>query len=95
MAILTYAFSRYLLYSSYFAMVGAIFSHQSFGRIVGVISVIAGLVGLLQIPLTQLVTGPLNDDFIPVQIAMFVLIALQFIPGFAMLVWGRQAVRPP
>jgi hypothetical protein len=87
-----WAASRYLLYSSFFTIAGSIFSYQKFGRIVGLISVTAGLLGLLQLPLTRLGIDTLQRNFFPLQIAAAIMVSLLYIPAVLMYRWERLTV---
>lgn len=87
---ISWAAARYLLYSSFFTIVGSIFSYQSFGRIYGVISVTAGLLGLLQLPLTNLAINRLDRNFLSLQISAGIVVVLLYCPAILMYRWERQ-----
>jgi MFS family permease len=76
-----WAIGRYLLYSSLFTISGTLFSYRSFGRIIGLVSAIAGLLGLLQLPLATLTIDTWGRKFLPVQIGGAVLVAVTFVPA--------------
>ncbi len=52
-----------MLYSSYFAIFGALFGFTNFGKMVAVDNTFNGLVGLLQLPFTYWALHGLNGDF--------------------------------
>lgn len=85
-----WAAARYLLYSSFFTIIGSIFSYRSFGRIVALISTAAGLLGLLQLPVTDVIVKDLDRDFLPSQIGSVVLVTLLYIPAVAMYRFERM-----
>jgi hypothetical protein len=82
--------ARYLLYSSFFTIVGSLFSYGNFGRIFGLISVTAGLLGLLQLPLTSVAINELDRNFLPLQIGAGIVVLLLYIPAVFMYRWERQ-----
>ena len=90
MTIIAWSLARYLLYSSYFAMCGVVFGYANFGRIVGFQSVIAGVIGLLQIPFTKLVLGPLDSDFLPMQIASATWVSTLFVVAWYIYKWEHS-----
>lgn len=52
-----------MLYSSYFAIFGALFGFQNFGKMVAIDNTFNGLVGLLQLPFTYWALNGLGGDF--------------------------------
>jgi hypothetical protein len=84
-----WAMARYLLYSSLFTIVGTLFSYRNFGRVVGLISAVAGLLGLLQLPLSDLTIKTWGKEFLPVQIVGTVLVAVTLVPAMLMYRWER------
>ena len=52
-----------MLYSSYFAIFGALFGFTNFGKIVAIDNTFNGLVGLLQLPFTYWALHGLGGDF--------------------------------
>jgi hypothetical protein len=76
-----WAAARFLLYSSFFAITGSIFTYRSFGRVVGLISSATGLVGLLQLPLTDLAIKGLQRNFLPLQIGSAVAVTAMYVPA--------------
>jgi glutamate 5-kinase len=82
--------SRFLLYSSLFTMVGTLFTYKNFGRIVAVISIFAGVVGLCQLGLTHLAVNDLHRNFLPVQIAAAVWTSVLFIPAVGIYLRERK-----
>lgn len=82
---LLWASARFLLYSSFFTIVGALFTYRSFGRIVGLISTATGLIGLLQLPLTDLAIERLDGNFLPLQIGAAVIVAALYVPAVLLL----------
>jgi hypothetical protein len=85
-----WAAARFLLYSSFFTIVGSLFTHKSFGRIVAIISAVAGLLGLLQLPITDAVVNHLHRNFISTQIGSGVLVLILYLPAIAMYRWERM-----
>ena len=54
---------RFFLYTSYYAIFGALFGVQNFGKMVAIDNTVNGLVGLLQLPLTQWGLHGLGGNF--------------------------------
>eukprot|EP01024_Parvocaulis_polyphysoides_P037683 TRINITY_DN33646_c0_g1_i3.p3 TRINITY_DN33646_c0_g1~~TRINITY_DN33646_c0_g1_i3.p3 ORF type:complete len:153 (+),score=31.86 TRINITY_DN33646_c0_g1_i3:790-1248(+) len=86
---------RFCLYAAYYSIVGSIFGFNNFGKIVGVKSFINGLVGFLQYPVLALVLGPLNGDFLYVNIAQAVVLAALIPFCVKMMMWARPDAQPP
>ena len=59
---------RFFLYTSYYAIFGALFGVQNFGKMVAIDNTVNGLVGLLQLPLTQWGLHGLNGNFTAINI---------------------------
>ena len=85
-----WAAARFLLYSSFFTIVGALFTYRSFGRIVGLISTATGLLGLLQLPLTDLAIERLDSNFLPLQIGAAVVVSALYVPAVLLLRYERS-----
>ena len=81
------------MYSTFFTAVGTLFSYQSFGRITAVISICQSLIGLTQLPLTDLAINTLEKDFTYLQIGAMVLVVFLFIPVVFMYRWERIGVK--
>lgn len=58
-----WAVGRFMLYSSYFAIFGALFGFTNFGKIVAMDNTVNGLVGLLQLPFTYWALHGLGGNF--------------------------------
>lgn len=54
---------RFFLYTSYYAIFGALFGVTNFGRMVAIDNTVNGLFGLLQLPLTNWGLHGLNGNF--------------------------------
>ena len=54
---------RFFLYTSYYAIFGALFGVANFGRMVAIDNTVNGLFGLLQLPLTNWGLHGLNGNF--------------------------------
>jgi hypothetical protein len=63
LTILVWAYGRFFLYTSYFAIFGALFGFTNFGRMVAIDNTINGLFGLLQLPLASWGLHGLNGNF--------------------------------
>ncbi len=59
---------RYFLYSSYYAIFGALFGFKNFGKMVAVDNTVNGLFGLLQLPLTNWALHGLHGNFTAINI---------------------------
>ncbi|KAK9804317.1 hypothetical protein WJX72_006375 [[Myrmecia] bisecta] len=85
---------RFFLYSSYFAIFGALFGFQNFGKMLAVDNTFNGLVGLLQLPLTYWGLHGLNGNFTAINLLQ----ALVLLPLFAfcwyMYKWEREDLVP-
>ena len=79
-----WAAARYLLYASYFTIIGALFTYKHFGRVVALISTVTSLVGLTQLGFTHVALNTLDRRFLPIDIAAAVWVTLLYIPACAM-----------
>ncbi len=59
---------RFFLYTSYYSIFGALFGFTNFGRMVAIDNTINGLVGLLQLPLTNWGLHGLGGNFTAINI---------------------------
>ena len=59
---------RFFLYTSYYSIFGALFGFTNFGRMVAIDNTINGLVGLLQLPLTNWGLHGLGGNFTVINI---------------------------
>ena len=59
---------RYFLYSSYYAIFGALFGFKNFGKMVAVDNTVNGLFGLLQLPMTNWALHGLHGNFTAINI---------------------------
>ena len=59
---------RFFLYSSYYAIFGALFGFRNFGKMVAVDNTFNGLVGLLQLPLTDWGLQGLRGNFLAINL---------------------------
>ena len=72
--------SRFLLYSSFFSICATLFSNQHFGRVTGLISVVAGCIGLIQFGLVQMVHDHKGiDAVLPLDIAAIVWLSFVYL----------------
>lgn len=85
---------RFFLYTSYYAIFGALFGVTNFGRMVAIDNTVNGLFGLLQLPLTNWGLHGLNGNFtalnliqLAVQIPLFVFCAYMY-------KWEREDLIP-
>ena len=63
MTLVVWAFGRYFLYTSYFAIFGAMFGFKNFGKLVAIDNTFNGLFGLLQLPFTNWGLHGLRGNF--------------------------------
>eukprot|EP01025_Chloroclados_australasicus_P026378 TRINITY_DN2619_c1_g2_i1.p1 TRINITY_DN2619_c1_g2~~TRINITY_DN2619_c1_g2_i1.p1 ORF type:complete len:420 (-),score=47.01 TRINITY_DN2619_c1_g2_i1:96-1355(-) len=84
----------FCLYAAFYSIVGSIFSFTNFGKIVAVISVINGFMGFLQYPLLQLVLGPLNGQFIYVNLAQAIILSALFPFCIKLMMWAKPNAQP-
>lgn len=61
--LILWAIGRFFLYSSYFAIFGALFGFTNFGKMVAIDNTFNGLVGLLQLPFTYWALHGLGGNF--------------------------------
>lgn len=61
--LILWAVGRFMLYSSYFAIFGALFGFTNFGKMVAIDNTFNGLIGLLQLPFTYWALHGLGGDF--------------------------------
>ena len=61
--LIIWAAGRFFLYSSYFAIFGALFGFKNFGRMVAIDNTFNGLIGILQLPLAWWGVGGLHGNF--------------------------------
>ena len=61
--LIIWAAGRFFLYSSYFAIFGALFGFKNFGRMVAIDNTFNGLIGILQLPLAWWGVGGLRGNF--------------------------------
>jgi hypothetical protein len=61
--LILWAVGRFMLYSSYFAIFGALFGFTNFGKMVAIDNTFNGLVGLLQLPFTYWALHGLGGNF--------------------------------
>lgn len=69
--------SRFLLYSSFFSLCATLFSNQHFGVVTGLISVVAGCIGLIQFGLVHIVVHKHSGEYavLPLDISAIVWLA--------------------
>lgn len=63
MTLIVWCTGRFFLYTSYYSIFGALFGFTNFGRMVAIDNTINGLVGLLQLPLTNWGLQGLGGNF--------------------------------
>ncbi|KAK9819041.1 hypothetical protein WJX74_009705, partial [Apatococcus lobatus] len=85
---------RFFLYSSYYAIFGALFGFRNFGKMVAVDNTFNGLVGLLQLPLTDWGLQGLRGNFLAINLIQVGLLLPQFIFCWFMYHWERQELVP-
>ena len=61
--LIVWAAGRFFLYTSYYAIFGALFGVTNFGKMVAIDNTVNGLFGLLQLPLTSWGLHGLNGNF--------------------------------
>ena len=61
--LILWAVGRFMLYSSYFAIFGALFGFTNFGKMVSIDNTVNVLVGLLQLPFTYWALHGLGGNF--------------------------------
>ena len=68
MTLFVWCAGRYFLYTSYFSIFGALFGYKNFGKMVAVDNAVNGLVGLIQLPLTNWALHGLKGNFTAINI---------------------------
>lgn len=86
--------ARYFMYSSYFAIFGALFGFRNFGKLVAIDNTFNGLVGLLQYPLTTLGLHALGGNFTAINVGQVVILLPLFAFCFFMYKWEREDLVP-
>ncbi len=74
---------RFFLYTSYYSIFGALFGFTNFGRMVAIDNTINGLVGLLQLPLTNWGLHGLGGNFTVINIIQVSLYMSVLLPRMA------------
>lgn len=85
---------RFFMYSSYFAIFGALFGFRNFGKLVAIDNSFNGLFGLLQFPLTYFAIHVLDGDFTAINIAQVVILLPLSIFCYYMYRWEREDLVP-
>lgn len=85
---------RFFMYSSYFAIFGALFGFRNFGKLVAIDNSFNGLFGLLQFPLTYFVIHVLDGNFTAINIAQVIILFPLSIFCFYMYKWEREDLVP-
>lgn len=94
LTLVSWMVARYFMYSSYFAIFGALFGFRNFGRLVAIDNTFNGLVGLLQFPLTSLGLHALDGNFTAINVAQVILLIPLFIFCYFMYKWEREDLVP-
>lgn len=92
--LITWMVARFFMYSSYFAIFGALFGFKNFGRLVAIDNTFNGLFGLLQFPLGYLGIHALNGNFTWINIAQALILLPFFIFCYYMYKWEREELVP-
>lgn len=85
---------RFFMYSSYFAIFGALFGFRNFGKLVAIDNSFNGLFGLLQFPLTYFAIHVLDGDFTAINIAQVIILLPLSIFCYYMYKWEREDLVP-
>jgi len=85
---------RFFMYSSYFAIFGALFGFRNFGKLVAIDNSFNGLFGLLQFPLTYFAIHVLDGNFTAINIAQVVILLPLSIFCYYMYKWEREDLVP-
>lgn len=93
LTILVWAFGRFFLYTSYFAIFGALFGFTNFGRMVAIDNTINGLFGLLQLPLATWGLHGLNGNFTAINLIQVCVLPVCLILFRAL--WQQAGVKAP
>ncbi|KAA6416796.1 MAG: hypothetical protein FRX49_13246 [Trebouxia sp. A1-2] len=88
------AVGRFMLYSSYFAIFGALFGFTNFGKMVAIDNTFNGLVGLLQLPFTYWALHGLGGNFTLINCLQIVVLLPLFLFCWFMYKWERQELVP-
>lgn len=86
--------ARFFMYSSYFAIFGALFGFRNFGKLVAIDNTFNGLFGLLQYPLTYFAIHSLDGNFTLINVAQVVILLPLFIFCYYMGRWEREDLVP-
>ncbi|KAL3151740.1 hypothetical protein ABBQ38_012718 [Trebouxia sp. C0009 RCD-2024] len=92
--LILWAVGRFMLYSSYFAIFGALFGFTNFGKIVAIDNTFNGLVGLLQLPFTYWALHGLGGNFTLLNCLQIVVLLPLFAFCWYMYKWERQELVP-
>lgn len=85
---------RFFLYTSYYAIFGALFGVQNFGKMVAIDNTVNGVFGLLQLPLTQWGLHGLGGNFTAINLIQVALLMPLFIFAAYMHKWEREDLVP-
>ena len=92
--ITTWMVARFFMYSSYFAIFGALFGFRNFGKLVAIDNTFNGLFGLIQYPLTYLGIHGLDGDFTWINVAQIVVLLPFYFFCWKMYRWEREDLVP-
>jgi hypothetical protein len=92
--LIVWMLARFFMYSSYFAIFGALFGFRNFGKLVAIDNTFNGLFGLLQYPLTNLAIHKLNGNFTAINVVQAVVLLPLFAFCWYMYRWERQDLVP-
>lgn len=92
--LILWAIGRFFLYSSYFAIFGALFGFTNFGKMVAIDNTFNGLVGLLQLPFTYWALHGLGGNFTLINCLQIVVLMPLFTFCWFMYRWERQELVP-
>lgn len=92
--LVVWAFGRYFLYTSYFAIFGAMFGFKNFGKLVAIDNTFNGLFGLLQLPFTNWGLHGLRGNFTWINIIQAIVLTPFFLFTWMMYRWERQDLVP-
>jgi len=85
---------RFFMYSSYFAIFGALFGFRNFGKLVAIDNSFNGIFGLLQFPLTYFAIHVLDGDFTAINIAQVIILLPLSVFCYYMYKWEREDLVP-
>jgi hypothetical protein len=94
LTLIVWMLARFFMYSSYFAIFGALFGFRNFGRLVAIDNTFNGLFGLLQYPLTTLAIHQLDGNFTWINVAQVVVLLPLFVFVYYMYRWEREDLVP-